>query len=175
MNMLPSWIFDLELWGEFLPLPVFSLLVAAVVAVVACNPLIKKNRPNFMIILGLIFALSLLGLVTGKIMGQSRDGAVGAVMPAILTLLGGLLVYVMKTSEKRTQSLAAAGIVGFTLCLAIGINWGAKARQNAELNALKFQENAKFKAEVQKLINDDRLQRLKHDLEIVNTKSEKKE
>ena len=161
---MPNWFYDKEPWIEFFPLPAVSLIVAIAIALITHWPNTKRRRDTFPNVLLAAFALALLGAVTGKITGQSRDGAVGAVMPAVLTLLGVLLVYVIKISQKQVQLIAVSGFIAFVLCLAIGINWGAKARQIAELNSLKNEENAKFKAVVQKLVNDARLRRLKLEL-----------
>ena len=168
--MFPIWLEDPDWLIESWPLPVFSLLMALVITLCVSRPLNLQQK--FLLMAGAVFALSLLGVVTGKIMGQSREAAVGTVMPAILTFLGGLLIYVLNKADERKQIMAIAVFIGFTLSLAVGIHWGATARTNAELNQLKNEEIAKFKGAVQKITNDERLERLKLDLKRKEKKKE---
>ena len=160
--VLPSWLIDPEPWGEFWPLPLSAIVVAFIVAAFVHHP--NRLRQRYLITVGAMFAMALLGIVTGKIMGQSREAAVGTVMPAILTFLGGALIYILNTRGVRQQIMGSAAVIGFTLCLALGIHWGATARVNAELNALKLKEIAKFKATLQKRVNDRRLDGLERQL-----------
>jgi hypothetical protein len=49
-------------------------------------------------------AFSALGFVTGDIMGNSRDSAVGDVLPAVLTLVAGVSIYVIGTKGVASQT-----------------------------------------------------------------------
>ena len=62
----------------------------------------RLTRKDFRLLLLVLLAFSLLGFVTGQIMGQSREPAVMAVLPAVLTLLGGIDVYLVGAKGIQT-------------------------------------------------------------------------
>jgi len=110
-----------------------------------------------------VFSLSLLGIVTGQITGFSRESAVGTVLPAVLGLLGGVMVYLVGTKGKRLQLPVVMSVIGLTLNLLVGTYWGAYLRGSP--GALAYQalakENARYTAELQKLLNDQKYNQLK--------------
>lgn len=83
----------------------------------------------------------MLGMVVGQTTGNSREAAVGAVMPAILGLVGGIMVYLLGTTSRRTQVLVALAIIALTSNLVVGIFWGAKSRVVYQAAYQNFQEN----------------------------------
>jgi hypothetical protein len=79
------------------------------------------------------FAFSLLGFVTGEILGDSREAAVGTVIPAVLTLLGVLAAYFVTSKGLKAQSAAVSAIlICFTLPLLIGTLFGIRLRVEYE-------------------------------------------
>jgi hypothetical protein len=150
---LPDYLFNIVTWQALWPLVAFPFLSALVI-------LAAFDRTNLWRNLGSVFALSLLGIVTGQITGLSRSGAVGDVLPAVLGLLGGLTLYLIGTKGRALQSVVAAGVIGLTLNLIVGIYWGSHSRQLAERDpgvvAAKAvaKENARHLSALQKLLND---------------------
>ena len=65
-------------------------------------------------------------------MGQSREPAVTAVMPAILTMIAGVLGYIVSAKTAQQQMLASIIIIGFTVNLLVGTFWGAQVRYEFE-------------------------------------------
>lgn len=80
-----------------------------------------------------IAAFTMLGFVVGLLMSQSREPAVQVVLPAILTLLGGLLVYLIGVHGLRNQAAVSAMVFCFTLSLLTGAQYGARLRADYDL------------------------------------------
>ena len=73
----------------------------------------------------------MLGLATGYLTGFSRAPAVGAVLPAVLSLMAGLGAFIIgKHSEGRV--IVSLCILTFSLSLVLATGWGAAMRQTAE-------------------------------------------
>lgn len=79
---MPAYLLNLGIWKALWPFLVFPLATAFVVSVILGSKPFSAHLP-------LVFAQSLLGMVIGNITALSREAAVGAAMPAVLTLLGG--------------------------------------------------------------------------------------
>lgn len=115
----------------------------------------------------LIFSLSLLGITAGWLTGNSRDPAVGAVVPAMLTFVGGLSTYIaIQKSERQKSTYMPTVVASCTLALAgmffLGTLWGATNRSVFDDPEVKFQqmldeEQNRFRLELHKQENDRRL------------------
>src|SRR4029453_3544566 len=105
---------------------VFSLLAALFVRT------FRLARKDFRLLLLVLFSFSLLGFVTGQIMGQSREPAVMGVLPAVLTLLGGIAIYLVGAKGLQTQALVAAMVSCFALALLTGVHFGGRLRVDFE-------------------------------------------
>src|SRR5690242_10409183 len=93
-------------WYSLLSQLVFGLMISAFVAL----PLVVRRKKWDAIRdpLAISFAMSMLGLVTGFLTGLSRAPAVGAVLPAMLTLIGGLvLLFVGRETDATRRRLVA--------------------------------------------------------------------
>lgn len=77
-------------------------------------------------------AFGFLGIAAGYIAGYSREPAVGTVMPAILSLIGGLAVYVVG-AKKADVRLVSLSVLALALNVVIGITWGAERRTEFEV------------------------------------------
>lgn len=86
------------------------------------------RRREFFIVL---FSFALLGMVTGLLAGFSRTPAMGAVLPAVLSLVGGLAIYVIGVA-KADQMLIGTCVIALSLNLLIGSVWGALLRDDSE-------------------------------------------
>jgi hypothetical protein len=82
-------------------------------------------------------SMALLGGVIGYLTGQSREPAIGAILPAVLSLIGGLVLFIVTgrhdNAHRRTASVGALALV---LNILVGTIWGAMARENTELAAV---------------------------------------
>jgi hypothetical protein len=85
-------------------------------------------KPSFTALFFAAFAFSLLGFVTGELMGDSREGVVGTVIPAALTLLGGMAAYIVTSKGIREQAATSGILICFTFCLLIGSTFGIRLR-----------------------------------------------
>jgi peptidoglycan/LPS O-acetylase OafA/YrhL len=78
-----------------------------------------------------LFALALLGGVTGALAGFSRSPALGTVLPAVLSLVGGMFVYLIGKHQTE-RLLVSLAVIALALSLWVGANWGAILRDVTE-------------------------------------------
>ncbi len=119
----------------FLNIIVTALAVPFLLATIATASTfwLRPARLNMGLTFLAIFAFGVLGFVTGKVMGNSRDAAVGTVVPAVLTLLGSISVYVIGVKGARVQGPVAAMVLCFALSLFVGSHFGAQLRYEYEV------------------------------------------
>jgi hypothetical protein len=106
------------------------------------------SRKRFPLLFLSILTFALLGFVTGEIMGQSRESAVGAVLPAVLTLLGGLVIYLIGSKGAQTQAIVTSMAFCFAIALLAGSLYGAQLRvefdaQTVDPPRLRLQDSAR--------------------------------
>ena len=118
---MPVYLPHLEPWLNTWPL----LLLAALVAIVLSR--CGRSKPERRAWLLPLFALALLGLITGTMAGFSRSPVMDAVLPAVLSLVGALLVYLLGR-DAGERLLVSLGVIALTFCLWVGANWGAILR-----------------------------------------------
>ena len=125
--MIPVYLVDPTVWWSLLPIPALVLLATAV-----AYGLLRRSQTvasAFSAVLPLA-AFLLLGLVAGYLTGLSRESAVGAVVPAVLSLMGAVsAVLIGKTDNPRTSGRVSALILLLSLGLLIGTTWGSAMRQ----------------------------------------------
>ena len=109
------------------------------------------GRRNFYVVL---LAFALLGIVTGLLAGFSRTSAMGAVLPAVLSLVGGLGIYLIGAG-KADQGLVATCVIALALDLLIGSLWGAVLRDDFERD-LKSASTRKREALIEVEVRDFR-------------------
>ena len=101
--------------------------ICALVLVVAFGLFFIKNkegnRENFTVFL----AFAALGAVTGYLAGNSREPAIDAVLPAVLSLVGGLSIYLIG-KEAASRDLVARCVVALSVPLLVSALWGAAER-----------------------------------------------
>ena len=86
-----------------------------------------ERRSTFAVLL----AMSLLGMVTGFLTGVSRALVIGTVLPAVLSLIAGLLlVLVGREANSDERRLIGTCCTALTLNLLMGTLWGAVSREN---------------------------------------------
>lgn len=110
------------------------LVICAVISLTATLFLryFTLSRETFALLFLTILAFALLGFVTGQIMGESREPAVSAVLPGVLTFLGGVLVYLIGTKGIQAQANASSMVFCFVATLLIGALYGALLRTESD-------------------------------------------
>jgi len=99
---------------------------------------------------GALFGLpmSVIAMMAGFLTGASREPAVDALVPATLTLLGGLAMYMVGKGSLRGQVVGFAMLV-FSINLMVGVSLGSISREKHEAylesaGYLKQQANTEF-------------------------------
>lgn len=123
--MVPSYLTFTPCWTSLWPLPLAALLIAGL-GFIAAWP--KQGKHELFLVMS---AFAMLGLVIGYLTGMSRVPAIGAVLPAVLSLLAGLSVFMMG-KDSAVRVLVSLGILVFSLSLALGSTWGAVSRRESE-------------------------------------------
>jgi ABC-type uncharacterized transport system permease subunit len=125
---MPAYPFSTYAWWSLAFQIAFALLVA-----LATLPLIASSRDPRVLRDGftVAFAMSLLGMVTGFLTGISRAPAIGAVLPAVLSLIAGLLLFMIgRESDPAKQRLVASCVTALIVNLLIGTLWGSVSRES---------------------------------------------
>jgi hypothetical protein len=113
------------------------LILALIAAILTSIVLLVLGTVYGMDSLGLIeycvvlLAVGFTGIVVGYLGGLSRTSAVGNIVPAVLTLAGGLSVYLfgLKRPESKVTNLA---FLAFVLAFFIGYSYAANLRTDDE-------------------------------------------
>jgi hypothetical protein len=116
-------LFDKEFFIRLLVV----LLTGVAVTILSSIGLLYRRYLMFNFIFT-VFSFSILGFITGWLMSDSREPAVTAVLPATLTLLGGVGAFIVGSREADKQSIISAIILCFGLSLFIGSNYGSSIR-----------------------------------------------
>jgi hypothetical protein len=166
---MPHYLRDPQVWMALWPLVLFPL--AASVLLALC---VQGGRKDYASSLAAIFALSLLGITAGQLTGLSRDSAVGTVLPAVLTLVGGVVVYLVGVKRVQSQRLICLAVIGLTLNLLVGGYWGSSSRiayeeyvQSSEVLAARAvaEEKARHLQAIQKLLDQQEYDSVKAEME----------
>jgi hypothetical protein len=122
-------------WITLWPLPL-AALVAALIAAFFWKSLWISSAFLAMLSLGL------LGITAGVLTGLSRDSAIGAVMPAVLSLVGGLALYILGLKHGDAK-LVGSCVLSLSLALLAGTFWGSLLRSEAEREDIAWQDARK--------------------------------
>jgi hypothetical protein len=114
-----------------------------------------------------VFAFSMLGFVSGDIMSNSREPSVSAVLPAVLTLMGGVAAFQIGSKGVENQVAVCTLIFVFSLALYTGSFYGAQVRgENAASVSGDIElEKNRLVIDLQRLEDYVELQKLKHGYE----------
>ena len=93
----------------------------------------------------LLFCLGLVGAAAGFSGGFSRSAVVGDIIPAILGLIGGVVLYIFGVAQNKSL-LPAFGVVSLICALIVGYSTGANFRGQTEKRDANLVEPAKLKA-----------------------------
>lgn len=135
--IFPQYLKEAEFWTSIWPMLLVPVLIALFISRVLIDP--KLGAARFKAMAAVTTACAVLGIVTGNVTGLSRDPAVGTVIPAVLSLVGGVFVFLVGTKGLARQYLVAGGIICLSLNLVIGIYWGGRSRVLYEANSKKYE------------------------------------
>lgn len=167
---MPGFLVDPITWVALWPAILFPLIVASLLAWIIVH---SEPKQSYVTALVVIYAFSLLGVVAGFIAGNSRESITDAVVPAVLTLVGVVLVYIVSGEQRSAQRLVAAGVIAISIWLLLGTSWGAFLRRQAEQYAADpdislarglQMEEVRFRLETAKILNDAKLKKLREDI-----------
>jgi ABC-type multidrug transport system fused ATPase/permease subunit len=164
---------------QLLNVAILNVLVTALLVSVGISSLatgaawlLRSGRRRLSFVFLAISAFSILGFVTGEVMGISRESAVGTVVPAVLTLLGGVAVYLVGSKGAEAQANVSAMVLCFAVALLIGSLFGARLRveydyemadpERLRISDLALEQN-KMALEVQRLEDYIEILKLKRD------------
>jgi hypothetical protein len=110
---------------------------------------------NFRSVVYLSVPIVILGYASGYLTGISRAAAVGNLIPAMLTLVGGLSIYLFKESSDSFTRTVAFSVFMFGFSIFYGAQVGAYTREykqadrlivlsNQELRVRNYRSNAKL-------------------------------
>lgn len=149
---MPLYLNDTETWKSFWPIILLALGLAFLVAMLAGNN--RQRRGQIKELFFVLASFSMLGIVTGYSAGLSRESVLGTVLPAVLSLIGGLAIFLIE-KKVETRLIVSTSIFIFTLALLIGIGWGAFMREEAE-EYKKSADYLKKKAVIETEVNEFR-------------------
>jgi len=114
-----------------------------------------------------VLAFSMLGFVSGTIMANSREPTVAAVLPAVLTLMGGVAAFHIGSKGVESQVAVCALIFVFSLALYVGSFYGSEVRVQNETSVshdIELEKN-RHAVDVQRLVDYIELLKLKRRFE----------
>ncbi|MBX3498201.1 MAG: hypothetical protein KF889_02060 [Alphaproteobacteria bacterium] len=111
-----------------------GLIVAVLVLLaMAAQRRIRPALPAFVV--SSTFTVALLGFAIGYVTGNSRVSVVGEFLPAFLTLIGGIFVYVLSKDQRTPAGLATSIVFALAVSVLVSIYWGAVERDASEAAA----------------------------------------
>jgi predicted neutral ceramidase superfamily lipid hydrolase len=130
---MPDYLKNIEVWESIWPLFLAIFLFSGVLVLITVR---GKQRGEALLV---VMAFCALGISTGYLTGFSRTAVLGAVLPAVLSLMGGLLIY-MVGSNPASRGIVSLCTISFCFMLILGSTWGAVMRGTAE----RYRESAEF-------------------------------
>lgn len=122
---MPYYLTDVESWKALWPLLAIALLIAFTFCWAGDS---GQERKGLLI---LLLAFAILGVGTGYLAGLSREPVAGQVLPAALSLIAGLTVFLV-SKDRAARALVSLSVVAFAVSVLIGSIWGSRMRFEAE-------------------------------------------
>jgi hypothetical protein len=123
--------------GVKLVLPIFILALAIAALITLAVRLLRGRRPSVGTVFGYSFLFALLGGYIGYGTGASREPIVGAIVPALLTLLATAMAYMFSRKQAAStvwQALSIPALTALIISCLVATVVGANARMIAEAN-----------------------------------------
>ncbi|MGH6663750.1 MAG: hypothetical protein ACREB2_02445 [Pseudolabrys sp.] len=135
-------MFKLEfiVFATFLRPLLMSIIIGVVFAFAysilrCCQPLLRTIGINLAVILSYSIPISLVGYIIGYLTGDSRSPVVGSIVPSILTVIGGLSIYVFGTDNKY-KTIIGYNVLVFVVMLFYGVTIGTNDRDGYRADRL---------------------------------------
>lgn len=161
---MPSYLTNFTIWMNILTIIFFAVVIS-----VALTRVVKDKESNFRDPFLVIFAMAVLGITAGVITGESREPAVSAVIPAVLTFIGGVLIYLVTVKKQTQQKIASIIVISFSITFLVGTFWGAQLRVEFE----KYSDSEEILLYEEVILQNVRLQKLKHEKQILDFRLQK--
>ena len=161
---MPLYFQQLGWLKTFWPLAIIALLISFAIWSAYWLLTDKEDKAKAVLI---IYGFSSLGMAVGMLTGDSGSEAISTVLPAVLSLVGGLAVFLIG-KQSQDAALMAASIATLSISLLLGALIGAENRQIAETQSAAIKKEQKLREEVVKLLGGSDLSemdKLKQDLE----------
>lgn len=143
---MPTYLTHQPTWEAIWPLLLLPIIVALLIFFASF-----KSASRFEIMM-VCLGFSSLGLVAGYLTSLSRQPAIGDLIPAVLSLIGALAVY-MIGKVKESRIVISTAIFLFSASLLLGANWGAVTRTESDLY-LKSKEYLMQRILIEKELQD---------------------
>ena len=131
---MPTYLTHVATYTALWPMLALVALVTALLF-----PFVRSAKKAGIVVLALV-AFALLGVVSGVVTGLSRESAVGAVLPAVLSLVGVLVLY-MLGFEKGDPRLVSGCVIALTATLGVGVMWGSVLRDDSGRENIQLAED----------------------------------
>ena len=112
---------------------------------------LRVKDKTFVMSIFAFFVFSLVGLSTGYLTGMSREAAVGALVPAVLSLVAGAAVFLFDRTAGQSITLGLS-IVGLSISLVLGTVYGSKNRFEYDTSMMELRLYYLHNLEYQKYI-----------------------
>ena len=144
---MPEYLFNVTTLKAIWPIILTAVLLAWGASLFVDK---EKRKEVFLVML----TFSMMGIVTGYLTGLSSEPAVGAVVPALLSLMGGLLLMIASKSEKNSKEeiktrlfIISIGVFIFSLTFLLGAHWGGTTRAIGMFKLEEYSKREKSKLE----------------------------
>jgi hypothetical protein len=98
-------------------------------------PFFRRLAINLAQVLSYSIPISLIGYIVGYLTGDSRSPVVGTIVPSILTVIGGLSIYVFGTDDKY-KTIIGYNVLIFAFMLFYGVMIGTYDREGYRADRL---------------------------------------
>ncbi|WP_170460828.1 hypothetical protein [Ruegeria arenilitoris] len=137
----------------FLLAIVFAVLIYSVLKLFQTKFELTEKEIRICAAIAVVFGS--LALAAGVLLGASRESAADALIPALITFIGGIAVYLIGTTAANVLRIGVS-VVCFSFLLIVGTTLGYYERYESDLQALEDQYDLrilKWKADVEYRIN----------------------
>lgn len=114
---MPDYLRDIEIWKVIWPVPLVALSFSLVLLIFI--KLFKKSETDMRDVFWALYAFSLFGIVIGILTGYSRQPVVGALIPAISSLVGGITIYLIG-KDTHNRMIVSLCVIALSFNLLIG-------------------------------------------------------
>jgi hypothetical protein len=128
---MPPYLNNAEDWKSLWPILFITIGLSFLLAILSVNRAQRRNAEIVKECFVVLATFSMLGTVTGYLSAFSREPTLSSVLPAVLSLIGGITV-ILITKNKDDRITISTSVFLFALTLLIGSGWGATMRNRYE-------------------------------------------